>query len=182
MRAGFGCDARGADDELQRMDVAGAGVAHAAEIVRRAEARGGLLGVHEGDMRIAGALAHVVGISAVVVDIALLVRDGELARHEVDLDAVRRGEFEKMRLGLLGEVEQRLGAAPADLGLELVERAALAGAELAAIPARCAVAEAMRLDQRDIGARLGEMGRRRQAGEAAADDDDVGAAIAVERA
>ena len=47
---------------------------------------------------------------AVVLDIALLVRDGDLARHVVDLDAVGRGEFQQMRLGLLGEVEQRLGA------------------------------------------------------------------------
>ena len=134
------------------MDVAGAGVARAAEIARRAEPLGGLLGVHEADMRIAGALAHVVGIFAVVVDIALLVRDRELARHEVDVDAVHRCEFEQMRLGLLGKVEQRLGAGPAELGLELVERGAMAGAELAAIPARGAVAEAVRVDQHDVGA------------------------------
>ena len=132
-------------------------------------------------MRIAGALAHVVGIFAVVVDIALLVRDRQLAGHEVDVDAVHRGEFQQMRLGFLGEIEQRLGARPAELGFELVERGALAGAELAAIPARGAVAEAIGVDQRDVGARLGEMGGGRQAGEAAADDDDVGAAVAVER-
>ena len=101
--------------------------------------------------------------------------DVELAGPEVDLDLVDGGEFQQMRLGLLGQVEQRLGALEAEFVLQLLRAGPLAGAELAAIAARRAVAEAMRLDQRDIGARLGEMGRRRQAGEAAADDDDVGA-------
>src|SRR5690606_41632150 len=46
---------------------------------------------------------------------------------------------------------------------------------------RSAVADAMRLDQRDAGPGLGEVRRGRQPREAAADDDDVGAEIAVER-
>ena len=42
MRAGLGRHPRRADDQLQRMDMAGAGVARAAEIVRRAEPLGRL--------------------------------------------------------------------------------------------------------------------------------------------
>ena len=74
-----------------------------------------------------------------------------------------RGEFEEMRLGFLGKVEQRLGAGPAELGFQLVGPGALAGAELAAIAARGAVAEAVRLDQRDVGARSWRDGRPRTA-------------------
>ena len=92
-----------------------------------------------------------------------------------------RGEFEQMRLRLLGEIEQRLGAREAELLLQLLRAGPLAGAELAAIAARRAVADAVAFDQHDVGSRLGEMRRRRKAGEAAADDDDVGREIAVER-
>src|SRR6185312_847119 len=87
---------------------------------------------------------------------------------------------EQMGLRLLGEVEQRLGAGEAEFGLQVLGPGALAGAELAAITAGGAVAEAMRLYKNDIDAGLGQMRRRRQAGEAAADDDDIGAAVAVE--
>ena len=87
-----------------------------------------------------------------------------------------------MRLGLLGEVEQRLGAARSRSSASCSSGpGALAGAELAAIAARRAVAEAMRFDQHDIGARLGEVSRRRQAGEATADDHDIRFAVAIER-
>ena len=104
-----------------------------------------------------------------------------MAGPEIDVDLVGGGEFEQMRLGFLGDVEQRLGALESEFGLQFLRAGALAGAELAAIAARCAVAEAMRLDQRDAGSRLGEMRRRRQPGKAAADDDDVDRAVAVER-
>ena len=60
------------------------------------------------------------------------------------------GEFEQMRLGLFGKVEQRLGAGKTVLGFQLLGPGALAGAELPAIAARRAVAEAVRLDQHDI--------------------------------
>jgi hypothetical protein len=42
--------------------------------------------------------------------VALAVADVEVAGPEVDLDIVRRGELEQVRLGFLGDVEQRLGA------------------------------------------------------------------------
>ena len=44
LRAGLRRHPRRADHQLHRMDVAGAGVAHAAEIMRRAEPLGRLLG------------------------------------------------------------------------------------------------------------------------------------------
>ena len=113
--------------------------------------------------------------------VALAVADVEVAGPEVDLDFVDGREFQQMRLGFLGEVEQRLGALEAEFLLQLLRARPLAGAELAAVAARCAVADAMRLDQRDARAGLGQMRCGRQAGEAAADDDDIGGEVAVER-
>ena len=176
LRAGLGRHPRRADDQLQRMDMAGAGVAHAAEIMRRPQPLGRLGGVHEAELRIAEARRHRLGMFPVVGQLALLVNDVEMAGPEVDVDLVGGGELEQMRLGLLGEVEQRLGAFEAEFGFQFLRPGALAGAKLAAIAARCAVAEAVRLDQHHAGPGLGQMGRRRQAGKAAADDDDVGRA------
>ena len=57
----------------------------------------------------------------------------------------------------------------------------LPGMDLPAVPARGAARDALGLDQHDVGAGLGQMDGRRKAGEAAADDADVGPARAVER-
>ena len=65
-------------------------------------------------------------------------------------------EVEEMGLGLLGEVEQRLGALEAVAASISSGQSALAGAHLAAIAARGAVAEAVRFDQdRDVDAGRG---------------------------
>ena len=163
------------------MDVAGAGIAHAAEIALRADCRGQLPPVEEGEVSIAEALGHDVGMAAVGVDVARLVGGRELAGLIVDVDAVRLREVYEVRLGLLGEVEQRLGAFEAELGLQLLRPCALAGAELPAIAPRRPVAEAVLLDQHHVEAGPGEMVRGRQARVAAADDGDVGGGRAVER-
>ena len=110
-----------------------------------------------------------------------MLRHLEMARPEVDIDLVDVGEFEQMRLRLLGQIEQRLGAVKAVFGLQVLSPGALAGAELAAIAARRTITEPMRLDQHDIGAGLCQMHCRRQACKAAADNDDVACPIAVER-
>jgi hypothetical protein len=109
------------------------------------------------------------------------VRHRHLAGHVVDLDLVDGGEFEEMRLGLFGEFEQRLGPGKAVFRFELLGPGALTGAELAAIAARCAVAETMRFDQHDIAAGPGEVHRRRQTGKTAANDDDVAPQVTVKR-
>jgi hypothetical protein len=94
---------------------------------------------------------------------------------------LRRREFEHVRLGLFGEIEQRLGAGEPEFSLQLLGPGALSGAELAAIapdapsPKRCASISTTLVPG------LGEMHGRRKPGEAAADDDDVGRAVAVER-
>ena len=172
---------RRADQKLERVDVAGSGVAHAAAIMVRAHAFRGLAGVHQRQMRIAETAGHRLGMLDELGQFALLVRDVEMAGTEVDVDPVRLGEFEQVRLGLLGEVEQRLGAGKAVLGLELLSAGALAGAELAAIAAGCAVAEAAAIDQHHVAAGLGQVRRSGQPGEAAADDHHVAAPVAVER-
>ena len=113
--------------------------------------------------------------------LALLVGDVHVAGAEVDLDIVDRGELKQMRLGFLGKVEQRLGALESVFRFKLLGAGALAGAELPAIPARRPVAEAVRFEQHDRRSHFGKMHGCRQAGETAADDDDVAGAITVER-
>ena len=91
----------------------------------------------------------------VLGQLALLVRHVEVAGPEIDVDLVGGGEIEQMRFGFLGNVEQRLGAFEAELGLQFLRAGTLAGSELAAVSARCAIAEAVRLDQGDAGSCLG---------------------------
>src|SRR5690606_20420972 len=86
-----------------------------------------------------------------------------------------------MALGIFGKVEQRPGALEAELGFQAFRLGALAGAELAAVAPRSAVAEAMRVDEDDVYALLSKVVGGLQAGEAAADDGDVGIDGSVER-
>ena len=53
--------------------------------------------------------------------------------------------------------------------------------DLPAVPPRGAARDLVRLDQHHVGACLRQMQRRRQSGEPAADDADIGAARALER-
>lgn len=92
-------------------------------------------------MRVAETPCHDFGMGLVGVDIALLVRHRNLARHEIDVDLVGGGEFEQVRLGLLGQVEQCLGAGKTELGLHFLRPGALACAELSAIAPGSAVAQ-----------------------------------------
>src|SRR5690606_7758644 len=86
-----------------------------------------------------------------------------------------------MRLGFLGQIEQRLGALEAVFGFDLLSPAALAGAHLSAIAARRPVAEPVRLDEHDVDAGSGKVHGGREAGKPAADDRDIACGGAVER-
>ena len=77
--------------------------------------------------------------------------------------------------------QSSLGALEAELLLQPEHVAAQAGMDLPAVPPRGAARDAVGLDQHHVGAGLGQMEGGRKAGEAAADDADVGAARAVER-
>ncbi|MNE63360.1 hypothetical protein D3C80_1587060 [compost metagenome] len=110
---------------------------------------------------------------AIVFLQALLVADRELARHELDVDVVLAGEIEHVPLGVLGHVEQRLRPFVAERFLGFVGPGALAGAELAAVAPRRAVAEAAGVDERDIDAVARKVVGRLEPGIAAADDGDV---------
>ena len=129
------------------MDVAGAGVAHAADIMRRPQPLGRFRRVHVVDVRIVEARLHRFGMLEIFRQEALALADIEMAGPEVDLDVVRLGEFKQMRLGLLGDVEQRLGALESVFGLQFLSAGTLPGAELPAIAPGGAVAKAVRLDQ-----------------------------------
>ena len=103
-------------------------------------------------MRIVVALGGDLGIGAEIFLEARLVADDHVALHIVDVDVVLGGEVEQMLLGILGHVEQRLGEPQAERSFHLLGPPALAGAELAAIAAGRAVAEAVGIDQHDIDA------------------------------
>ena len=162
------------------MDVAGAGVQYAAVVMVGAHALMCLGRVHISDVRIVEACPHRLGVLDIFGQVALAVADIEMAGTEIDLDLVDRGEFEQVRLSLLGDVEQRLGAREAEFLLQLLRAGTLTRAKLAAIAARRAVADPVAFDQHDVCSGLGEMRRRRKACEATANDDDVGREIAVE--
>ena len=108
------------------------------------------------------------------------MRDIQLAGHVFDVDAMRVGKIEQIVLGVFGQVEQRLGPLEAELALHFLWRPALAGAQLPAIAARCAIAETVGVDQRDRHAFLGKIVGGLQAGKAAADDDNVTLTVTVE--
>src|SRR5690606_16900341 len=105
------------DKQLQRMDVAGAHVAHAAEIAFGAEPFRCLAGIHEGDMWIAVTLGQNIRMRPVSLYVTLLVCHGQLPGAIVDLDAMGCAEFEKMRFGFLRQIEKRLCAGEAEITL-----------------------------------------------------------------
>ena len=77
------------------------------------------------------------------------------------------------RLRLLGEGPETVGVVMAEMLLEPVLVAPLAGMELAAVAPRRAPADALGLDDGDVDPGFGEMERRREPGVAAAEDGDV---------
>ena len=138
-----------ADDKLQRMDMAGAGIAHAAMKPFRADPLGRLRRIHEGHMRIVVAAGGDLDAVFVVALMARLVGDVHLAGHVFDIDAVLGGKILHVSFGAFGKVEKGSRRFVAELFLHLFRRPALAGAHLAAIAARGTVAEAGAVDQND---------------------------------
>ena len=126
-------DLRQTNKQLQRMDMPGACIANAEVIAGGAHTIMRFLPVHEGDMRIAVAHRHDLGLVPVVGFAVALVRDIHLPGQIFDVYAVLFGKIEQVMLGILRQIEQRLGTLEAKLGLQLSRPSPLAGAELAAI-------------------------------------------------
>ncbi len=174
------CDLGKADEQLQRVDMSGSGIADAVVIARRAHPFMGFLAIHEGDMRIAVAHRHDLGFMAIVRFPAPLVCDVHLAREIVDIDAMLVAKVEQIALGVLRHVEQRLGTLEAEFCFQFCRRGALPGAELAAIATGSPVTEAVALNEHDGDTEPGEIVGGLQPGEAAADNRDVSCYRAVE--
>ena len=119
---------------------------------------------------------------AIVVDIARLCATDIWPRMKSMSMSFTAANSSRCALASSARSNSALARGEAEFGLEFLGPGALAGAELPAIAARRAVAEAVRLDQRDRRAGLGEMRRRRKPGEAAADDRDIASPVAVQRA
>lgn len=75
------CGFRKPDQQLQRMDMAGAGIACAAEIMAGADTSACVRPLHVGNMRIAVAIVHRIDAFAVIVFVSSLVRNIELPRQ-----------------------------------------------------------------------------------------------------
>src|SRR5690606_13265703 len=127
----------------------------------------------------AEALSHELHMGLIGFQIAPLVDHGHLPRPIVDIDPMRRGKIQQMRLGVFCQVEQRLCAREADLAFQFFAPCALPCAQLAAIAPGCAIAETMSIDQRHAGSGLRKMRGCRQPREAAADDDDIDRKVAI---
>ena len=159
--------------------MAGADITDAAEIMVRAKPLRRLLPVHEGEVRVIVALGQHLDMVAIFVVKPAFVGDGKLTGLEVNTDLVGAGEVEQVRFGVLCHAEECLRTRLAELVLHLLRPPVLAGAELAAIAPGCAVAEAGSVDQHHVNAVNGKLIGCLQAGEAAADDDDIGGGRAV---
>ncbi len=159
----------------------GAGVAHAAMIMRRSQPICGFCLLHEGNFLIAVAAHHGLDAITIALFIGALMRDVQLPRLELHVDLVVAGKVEHIVLGVFREIEQCLGALKTDLFFKLVRPGALARAELSAIAPRRAIAEAMGLDQGDGNAGARQIIGRLKAGEAAADNGDIDRARAIHR-
>ena len=155
--------------------MAGARVAPPAEIDVGADGLREAPAVEPGDGVVAIGIAELVDIGALLGDEPLPVHRFDQARPPVAGDAVFLDEAERRRLGLLGEVPQAPRCVQAQMRLQPVLVVPLAAVQLAAIAPRGAPADAVLLHQHHVDAGLGQMQRRRQAGEAAADNGDVGA-------
>jgi hypothetical protein len=133
-----------------------------------------LLAVEKPHTFIAILLGHDLHVLAVVLDIARLVRGRDLARAEIGVDVVGCG---KARADASSPARPRQTAPctlAAEIRLAFLHPGPLAGAELPAIAARSAVAEARAFDQHHVLAARRQVIGRLQPGEAAADDHHVG--------
>ena len=106
--------------------------------------------------------------------------DGD-TRLQVAVDPVPGDEIAHERLRLLGHGPEKPRPLLAKLALQGGLIASVPAAELPAVAAGGAVADASCLQQDDAIAALGEVERAGEPGIAAADDANVGARIAVER-
>ena len=100
---------------------------------------------------------------------------------QVALDPVPGDARTHERLRLLGKRPEELRPVLAELPLQSGLIAPMPAAELPAVAAGGAVADAPRLKQNGVEAAFGEMERTRKPGVAAADDTDICALIALER-
>ncbi len=155
-------------------------VEKAGVISRRAETLGRLGLGQEARVGIVVALGQDVGVAAIAFDIAPFMNQRELAGAIVGFDAARRHHLVEMGLGVLRHLEKLARALQPDVRFEIFRPLPLARAELAAIAPGGAVAQPGCLQKRDADAALGQMQRRRQAREAAADDQGIDVERAVE--
>ena len=100
---------------------------------------------------------------------------------EIAGDGVLRDPMPHRRLGLLGQLPEQARALGPERLLELGHVDPLSGEHLAAVASGRARADPRRLQQHDVVAALGQVQRRRDAREAAADHAHVGIDRAGER-
>ena len=163
------------------MQVPAAGVVHAAMIDVGRHHRPDLVAAHQARLAVAVALAQQIQLDLQFVDVLRLGGAEQIAGLEVAGNAVARHPLADDGLGLLGHVPQALGVLDADPAGDLPHARRIAGADLPAVAAGSAPADARRLQHDDGIAALRQVQRGRDAGVAGADHAHIRLDRAVER-
>ena len=161
--------------------MAAVGVVKRAQVSVRGERRPNLLAGHVAHAVVLQSLLQLLELAAQLPVVAGLHRRQHVAVHPVAVDVVARDELPHEREPLDGDVPDRARGRPADEPLQLALARSHPVDRLGAAAAGGAPADPVLLEQHHGIASLGEMQRRRAAGDAAADHADVAFHRAGER-
>ena len=166
---------------VQRMKMSAARVVESRAVALRREQRLHFGAFQESQLPIAVAILQLPLLRQQVRALPLLDRDVHLAPVQVAIDRVPLDAIADQPQTLDGDVPHPPGILEADLLLELVLAAGIAGDRLAAAATGGAVADPLRFEEDDPVTALGEMQGGGAAGDAAADHADVRLDLAGER-
>ncbi len=168
--------------ETVGVEMAAAAVADRAGIKLRAERLGRLGAIQKGHEVVPITARQSLHERGGLVQQSGLVEGLDHAGPEVAGNGEADDQAADQRLRLLRHVPEQLGALKAEAPLQPELVLPLAGMDLAAAAARRAVGDPAGFQQHHIRTGIGEVDRRGQAGEAAADNADIGLARSFEAA
>src|SRR5688572_25589265 len=161
------------------MQVARAGIEEACDVTLAGDPLANFFPLHEAQLVVA-VVAFLLALPfEQLLALAWLDADVHVAPDEVAVDAVLLDQLARQLDALDAEVPETLRVRRAELRGELRHAAGPARDDLATRAARCAVADALGLEQHDLVPALRKMQRGRASREARADDADVGLDVAL---
>ncbi|CAK0575288.1 Uncharacterised protein [Burkholderia pseudomallei] len=176
MDARAACDGRAREPErvVERMQMAAVRIEEAAEIAVRLHVLRERVALDVAQARIAEAARRFVARAAQRVDVTRLVRGAQIAGHERAIDRMLRDPLLGDRERFEPHVPDQPDFVGVQIRLERVDSAGEAADQLAAVAPARRPSHLRRLEDRNRMAALGEIERRRYAGQAGADHADVG--------